>query len=127
VCCRVVVSRAGWSGFSNYRQFNFGLRDPMYLFLPCTHIRKTPYLRANHVYLNNIRHSFLKGRISKEWCKLWAHGMGQQHDKVCDCMLIKAIWNHTYILTMVISQRRRPQKLQPRCGRIQTTHPRRQT
>jgi hypothetical protein len=65
-----------------------------------------PSLRAKHVLLNNAAasqtrigwHNFLKGRISKEWAKLWTKSMGSQTVKSRECALMQALWYHTYRL-----------------------------
>jgi hypothetical protein len=63
-------------------------------------------MRANHVLLNNYStsqtsigwHNLLKGRISKEWSKLWTRAMVLQNAKACEQAYIKALWNHIYRL-----------------------------
>jgi hypothetical protein len=63
-------------------------------------------LRANHILLNNAItsytiigwHSLMKGRISKEWSKLWAKAMGPQLAITFERATIKARWNHSYRL-----------------------------
>jgi hypothetical protein len=65
-----------------------------------------PSLRANHVILNNAAATqshigwpnFLKGRLSKEWAKLWMKSMGVPTAKACDRALIQALWGHIYRL-----------------------------
>jgi hypothetical protein len=63
-------------------------------------------LRANHIIINNadasqIRigwNNLLKGRISKEWSKLWDKAMGPQLSTTCELTIINALCNHSYRL-----------------------------
>jgi hypothetical protein len=61
-----------------------------------------PSLRVNHGILNTTAATqshigwptFLKGRISNEWAKLWAKSMGLLTSKACECALIQALRDH---------------------------------
>jgi hypothetical protein len=61
---------------------------------------------VNHILLNNAAasqtsigwHTILKGRIFKEWSKLWDISMAPQLATTCKRVIIKALWNHYYRL-----------------------------
>jgi hypothetical protein len=40
----------------------------------------------------------MKGRIPKEWSKLWSKAMGPQLAKTCKRAMIHTLWNKAYIL-----------------------------
>jgi hypothetical protein len=72
----------------------------------CPHPPFGSSLRVNHIILNNAvasqmsvgSHNLMKDRISKEWSKLWSKAMGLHLAKTCECVMIHALWNHSYRL-----------------------------